>query len=69
MSNQKVTVWPRYEEQNGTTSNGQTEVNFTIGNEPLPESLTVSVGPLDGTDVAATDLIAGSKECRKGAPC
>jgi hypothetical protein len=58
VSNQKVTVWPRYEEQNGTTSNGQTEVNFTIGNEPLPESLTVSVGPLDGIDVAATDLIS-----------
>ncbi|HZY60644.1 MAG TPA: hypothetical protein VFE56_12835 [Candidatus Binataceae bacterium] len=65
-SNQDVTVWLRYEESHGVTRKGQTVVSFAAGTAPLPESLNVSVGALDATDVAATDLATTIRSVSNG---
>jgi hypothetical protein len=56
VSKRKMMVWFSYEEYHGITTAGQTRISFATENMPLSESLMVSVGPFDATDVAATDV-------------
>jgi hypothetical protein len=55
-SNKNLTIWLRYDEPHGVTTQAQTAIDLATGNTPRGESLNVSVGPLDAVDVAATDL-------------
>ena len=67
VSNRNLTLWLRYEEPHGAGAPGQKVIDFATGSVPLPESLNVSIGPLDAVDVAATDLatrIAGVSASR-----